>query len=376
MSAIIENNQLPFSAKFLQFYKDRTLLAILLSLFAVMFIYGIFFTENYLTITNFKAIIRDAALYGIMAIGLTFVTLSGNFFLLSLKETASICGVTFAMGMATGFGSPDLAGNFLVSLLAALAVGVVSGVIQGYFVGMGGNPIVVTLGGAGILYGIGAWWSDNLVINFTRPHDAEWLGSGCFLGLPSITWSFILIAIAAEIVLRHTNFGRKVYLVGANKAAGKATGHENFSMAIIVFTICSVCCAFVAVAFVAQMDSAQSNYFSAEFGSSGDMTILVIATVMVGGNSIMGGYGSTLRTSLGAIFIAMVDNMMVLQGFNSGPRIVGVGLMIVFSIIVLVYLLKEVGLRNNGKFYKKDYKRCRSLFCNLIIILCLRILCN
>jgi ribose/xylose/arabinose/galactoside ABC-type transport system permease subunit len=238
------------------------------------------------------------------------------------------------MGMATGFGSPDLAGNFMVSLLAALAVGVVSGVIQGYFVGMGGNPIVVTLGGAGILYGIGAWWSDNLVINFTRPHDAEWLGTGSFLGLPSITWSFILIAITAEIVLRHTNFGRKVYLVGANKAAGKATGHENFSMAIIVFTICSVCCAFVAVAFVAQMDSAQSNYFSAEFGSSGDMTILVIATVMVGGNSIMGGYGSSLRTSLGAIFIAMVDNMMVLQGFNSGPRIVGVGLMIVFSIIV------------------------------------------
>ena len=76
------------------------------------------------------------------------------------------------------------------------------------------------------------------------------------------------------------------------------------------------------------------DYFSAEFGSSGDMTILVIATVMVGGNSIMGGYGSSLRTSLGAIFIAMVDNMMVLQGFNSGPRIVGVGLMIVFSIIV------------------------------------------
>ena len=135
-----------------------------------------------------------------------------------------------------------------------------------------------------------------------------------------------------QIVVAWLQVRNGVY--GANKAAGKATGHENFSMAIIVFTICSVCCAFVAVAFVAQMDSAQSNYFSAEFGSSGDMTILVIATVMVGGNSIMGGYGSTLRTSLGAIFIAMVDNMMVLQGFNSGPRIVGVGLMIVFSIIV------------------------------------------
>jgi len=75
MTTITQHNQESVSARFLQFYKDRTLLAILLSLFAVMFVYGIFFTDNYLTLTNFKAIIRDAALYGIMAIGLTFVTL-------------------------------------------------------------------------------------------------------------------------------------------------------------------------------------------------------------------------------------------------------------------------------------------------------------
>lgn len=92
--------------------------------------------------------------------------------------------------------------------------------------------------------------------------------------------------------------------------------------------------AFVAIAFSAQVSSAQANYFSSEFGSSGDMTILVIATVMVGVNSIMGGFGSTLRSSLGAIFISTVDNMMMLHGFNSGPRVLAVGLMIVFSIIV------------------------------------------
>ena len=140
--------------------------------------------------------------------------------------------------------------------------------------------------------------------------------------------------MAAELVLRRTNFGRQVYLVGANRAAGKATGHENFGMAIKVCAIASVCAAFVAIAFSAQVSSAQANYFSSEFGSSGDMTIMVIATVMVGGNSIMGGYGSTLRTSIGAIFISTVDNMMVLHGFNSGPRVLAVGLMIVFSIIV------------------------------------------
>ena len=90
MTTITQNNQDSISSKFFQFYKDRTLLAALLSLFAVMFVYGIFFTDNYLTLTNFKAIIRDAALYGIMAIGLTFVTLSGNFFLFTAIQTKAI----------------------------------------------------------------------------------------------------------------------------------------------------------------------------------------------------------------------------------------------------------------------------------------------
>ena len=336
----IQNQKASFINKILNYYKERTLFSILLTIFIFLFLYGIFSTENYLTIFNFKTIIRDAALYGIMAIGLTFVTLSGNFFLLSIKETAAICCVAFAVGMSTGFGVEAWIGNFFISLLVSLLIGLVAGAIQGLFVGLGGNPIVVTLGGAGILYGIAAWWSDNLVVSFRRPHDAEWLGTGSLFGLPSITWSFILIAILAELILKKTNFGRKVYLIGANRAAGKATGHENFSMAIITCSICSVCCAFVAVAFAAQMSSAQANYFSAEFGSSGDMTILVIATVMVGGNSIMGGYGSTLRTSIGAIFIAMIDNMMVLNGLNSGPRVVGVGLMIVFSILVFALFAK------------------------------------
>ena len=215
-----------------------------------------------------------------------------------------------------------------------MAIAVIAGGAQGVLIGLGGNPIVVTLGAAGLLYGLGAYWSDNLVVSFRRPHGAEWLGTGSFLGLPNITIAFILIAIAAELTLRFTNFGRQVYLIGANRAAGRATGHENFGMAIKTCIIASVCAAFVAIAFSAQVSSAQVNYFSSEFGSSGDMTIMVIATVMVGGNSIMGGYGSSVRSSLGAVFISSLDNMMVLHGFNSGPRVLAVGLMIVFSIMV------------------------------------------
>jgi ribose transport system permease protein len=282
---------------------------------------------NFLTLFNFKTIIRDAAIVGIMAIGLTFVTLSGNFFLLSMKETAALAIIAFATCMAAGLGFP-------MSFLITMAIATVAGAVQGLLIGLGGNPIVVTLGAAGLFFGIGSWWSDNLVVSFRRPHGAEWLGTGSTFGLPNITIAFVIIAVVAELVLRKTSFGRQVYLIGANRAAGRATGHENFAMAIKVCIIASVCSAFVAVAFSAQVSSAHVNYFSSEFGSSGDMTIMVIATVMVGGNSIMGGYGSTLRSSLGAVFISTVDNMMVLHGFNSGPRVLAVGLMIVFSIMV------------------------------------------
>jgi ribose transport system permease protein len=308
--------------------RDNSPLVIgLVALFLVIFIIGAATAPNFLTWFNVKTIIRDAALVGIMAIGLTFVTLSGNFFLLSMKETAALAIVAFATSMSAGYG-------FEISFLFTMLIAVGAGALQGVLIGLGGNPIVVTLGAAGLFFGIGSWWSDNLVVSFRRPHGAEWLGTGSFLGLPNITWAFIIIAIVAEFVLRRTHFGRQVYLIGANRAAGRATGHENFGMAIKVCIIASVCAAFVAVAFSAQVSSAHVNYFSSSFGSSGDMTIMVIATVMVGGNSIMGGYGSTLRSSLGAIFISTVDNMMVLHGFNSGPRVLAVGLMIVFSIMV------------------------------------------
>ena len=327
--------RVPSSSMLTKLFGGRsTLVNVLVILFFAVFIYGMVTAPNFLTVFNFKTIIRDAALVGIMAIGLTFVTLSGNFFLLSMKETAALCVIAFATAMSAGYG-------FELSFLFTMGIAVLAGVLQGTLIGLGGNPIVVTLGAAGLFFGLGSWWSDNLVVSFRRPHGAEWLGSGSFLGLPNITIAFIVIAIVAELVLRRTNFGRQVYLIGANRAAGKATGHENFSMAIKTCTIASVCSAIVAIAFAAQVSSAHVNYFSSSFGSSGDMTILVIATVMVGGNSIMGGYGSTLRSSLGAIFISTVDNMMVLHGFNSGPRVLAVGLMIVFSIVVFALVRRD-----------------------------------
>ncbi|MDX1522770.1 MAG: ABC transporter permease [Anaerolineae bacterium] len=301
---------------------------------AIALVIGAVITPNFLTVFNIKVILRLAAFVGIFAIGLTFVTISGNFFLLSLEETAGLAAVAFATMIGAGW-------DLFSALLGTLAIAGITGLIQGVIVGMGGNPIIVTLGAAGIIFGAASWYSDNSVILMTRPHPAEWIGTGQVLTVPNVTWAFILLAIIGEVVLRYTSFGRSTYLVGASKDTAHATGYNTFVKALQVFALASAAAAVVGILFAAQISQGQASLFSANFGSSGSLTISAIAAVMVGGTAIFGGRGSVVRTMLGAIFIALADNMMVLNGFESGPRILFTGFIVVFS--VSIYAILERG---------------------------------
>ena len=219
--------------------KSTSLAAGIVTVALLLLVYGAFTTENFLTVFNFKLILRLAAFVGIFAIGLTFVTISGNFFLLSLEETAGLSAVAFATMISSGWG-------LIPSLIGTLVIAGITGLIQGVIVGMGGNPIIVTLGAAGIIFGAASWYSDNSVILMTRPHPAEWMGTGQVLTVPNVTWAFIILAIIGEIVLRYTRFGRSTYLVGASKDTAHATGHNTFVKAVQVFVISSAAAAMVA----------------------------------------------------------------------------------------------------------------------------------
>ncbi len=299
--------------------------ALLITIPALLLIYGAFTTENFLTEQNIKTILRSTAFVGIFAIGLTFVTISGNFFLLSLEETAGLASLLFAFSLSSGMG-------LIPALIVTLGMALIVGALQGAIVGLGGNPIVVTLGAAGIIFGVASWVSNNEVIFIERPHPAEWLGTGLTFTVPNVTWAFIIVAIIAELVLRFTSFGRSCYLVGASKDTAHSTGYNALWKAIQVFGLASAAAGFVGVLFAAQISQGQVSLFRAAMGSSGSLAISAIASVMVGGTSVFGGRGSIGQTVLGALFISVVDNMMVLRGFESGPRILFVGLTVVASV--------------------------------------------
>ena len=102
----------------------------LVAVFFVTLVVGAVTAPNFMTLFNFKTIIRDAALVGIMAIGLTFVTLSGNFFLLSMKETAALAIIGFATCMSAGYG-------FEISFLVTMVIALAAGALQGVLIGLG-----------------------------------------------------------------------------------------------------------------------------------------------------------------------------------------------------------------------------------------------
>ncbi|MDO8212596.1 ABC transporter permease [Conexibacter sp. CPCC 206217] len=289
----------------------------LLVLLAVLVVLSIATTDNFLDVDNLRAIVRAAALTAIVAIGLTFVTLSGNFFSLSLGQTAAACGVVFAMMLRDGWPAG-------LALLVVLALAVAIGCAQGVVVAAGANPIIVTLGAGGALAGLTGIIAGGKGIA-TGSTSLDWLGDSRPLGFPIPTYAFVVIAILAVVFLARHRAGRALMLVGSNRLTAAATGLSFRRATVLAFSISAACCAVVAVLTVTQFNRADGGQFD-------DLTFDALAAVLVGGAALQGGEGSPAGTALGALFIATLANFMVLHDYSYGVRLTIQGVVVVLAV--------------------------------------------
>jgi simple sugar transport system permease protein/ribose transport system permease protein len=287
-----------------------------------LFIFGATATPGFLGVDNLLNIIRAAAIIGTVALGMTFITISGNFFSLSVAQTAAFAAVMFA-----GMMRAEIPIGLTILAVLAFAVGV--GVIQGAFVGRGANPIITTLGAGAVLFGLTALVTDNRTINIGSD-VAEWLGRGRPLGVPNQTWLFLILTLVGTIILSRTRLGRQMYLVGANRAAARASGISILGATLFAFAASAVTAALVGIMAAAQFSQGSTTQFV-------DLTIPVVAAVLVGGTAIAGGQGSMLRTMLGAVFIALLQNIMLLRGIETGWRLLLTGTIV--AVAVSLYAL-------------------------------------
>lgn len=283
--------------------------------------------QDFLTSGNIRAILLSAAVTGIVAVGMTMITLSGNFVSLGTQQSAMLGAVVFVACVGSGW-------NVAVVIVLVVAMLMLIGVAQGVIVSVGLNPVITTLAAGAIIYGTVASITGGEVVTM-RGNDPAWLNSEPW-GVPIQIFVFAAITALASVVVSKTTLGRHIVLIGANRATAERSGISVRRTTVLAFALFTVAVAIAAVLTAAQLGQANLDVL-------GTLTVDAIAAVLVGGTAIQGGEGSPLRSAAGAIIIALVTNLMILNDFSTGGRQAAVGAVVVAVVIVLQLLRRRGG---------------------------------
>jgi ribose/xylose/arabinose/galactoside ABC-type transport system permease subunit len=287
---------------------------------------------KFLSPINLFNVMRQVSIYGLLAVGMTFVILTAGIDLSvgSLLAFAGLAAAAVAKGglanrFSVGAGTEAVGYGWELALLAALAIGLAGGLIQGIAITkLRVPPFVVTLGGMSVFRGAALLFAEGGPIS-GFPRDYTWWGQGRIGPVPIPAIIFLFFATLAHIVLRYTRFGRNVYAVGGNPEAARLSGLN------VPWIIASV---YVIIGFFAGLGgfvlSARLNSAEAVAGLQYELT--VIASVVIGGTSLFGGIGTIFGTVVGTILIGVLLNGLVLMNVSSYVQQIIIGVIIVLAV--------------------------------------------
>lgn len=291
----------------------------LIGLIVVSILMG-FASENFFSVGNIMNVLRQVSIVAILAVGMTFVILTGGIDL-SVGAVMALSG-TIAAGLMVNMGLPGWVG-----LLAGLGVGVGLGVFNGIMVAWGRMPaIIVTLATMGIARGLGLLYSGGYPISGI-PSWISWFGIGRIGIVPVPVIVMVIVYALAWVLLQRTPFGRHVYAIGGNELAAKLSGVKTQMVKLTVYGISGLTSAFAALILTGRLMSGQPN---AGVGFELD----AIAAVVLGGTAIAGGRGLILGTLIGAVLLGILNNGLNLMGINPYLQDVIKGLIILLAIYI------------------------------------------
>ena len=247
---------------------------------------------------NLLNVLRQFAPTLIVAVGMTFVITTGGIDL-SVGSTVALTNALAAIALAAGLPWPPVA-------LAMLLLGAAVGAVQGWFVAYQQIPsFIVTLAGLSMLRGLALLLTQGYSIPIEGSPGFTALGRGWVGGVPIPAAMAAALAVIGYVVLGQTRFGRQVVAVGANAEAARRVGMPARRVAAAVFVLTGVASAWAGLIIAARLGSGSSN---AAVGFELD----VIAAVVLGGTSLLGGTGTVIGTVLGALTIAVIGNGLIL----------------------------------------------------------------
>ena len=274
-------------------------------------------THRFLTWANIKAIFSSASLVGIMALGVTFITLAGSVASLAVAPTAVVAAMVFLSTLGLGLG-PAIAIAIVVAVIITAAQGLVIGAWNA-------NPVILTIGASFLIDGFAQGVNGGKIIQ-PAGGGIDTLNSTP-AGIPVAVYVMVALALILQYVLRRTVLGRQILLVGENRQAARAAGIPIARVVTAAFALAGGTIA-IGGAFLGAFNTGASTYLE------GTITFDAIAAVLVGGTAISGGRGSVLRTLWGALAVAAITDVLLLRGFGTGPQVLLKGLLVVVVVIV------------------------------------------
>jgi erythritol transport system permease protein len=291
----------------------------------------------FLTTGNLTILVKHVAINAILAVGMTFVILSGGIDL-SVGSVAGLSGIIAGGLIHTGlvlrsFGVVVYLHTWLV-IAVALAAGALVGAVNGGLISLlRVPPFIATLGtlyiarGAALLISAGATFPNLTGQAALGNTGFLTLGAGSALGLPVPIWLMAAFAAAGMFVAARTPFGRRVYAVGGNEKAAELSGVRVPRIQFSVYVISGVCAAMVGLIIAAQLAAAHP-------ATGETFELNAIAAVVLGGTSLMGGRGGVGGTIIGAFVIGVLADGLILLGVSEFWQIVIKGLVIVIAVIL------------------------------------------
>jgi ribose transport system permease protein len=265
---------------------------------------------------NIRSILSESAFLGLVAVGMTFVVISGNYIDLSVVAQVATAGI-----LVTVLESHGIALAIAVAVIANLGFAAANGLGIGV---MRANGVIVTL--AVETAGLGLLTFLTNGAQYTGSSSAlAALGTGSFGPVPYVFLILIAVGALGQLLLTRTNAGLLVRSVGSSRAAAQAAGVRVGRAVLVAFALSSICCAIAGILLAGYNNSALPSV-----GQGYDFNSL--AAVIIGGTSLFGGRGSVLRSVVGVLFLETLLNILVLAGLSFDWQQLVEGLIIVAAV--------------------------------------------
>ena len=307
--------------------------------FIVLIVLLIFFSitaNNFLSVNTLLLIGKHVALYGIIAIGMTYVIITGGIDL-SVGAVVGLAGMVagglLQKGLTLEFAGVTIYFSVPLVVIITIIVGALIGVINGIIITkFNVAPFIATLGtmyicrGFANLHSNGATYSDLKGYEGLGNQGWTFFGSTLF-GIPVGLIILAIMAVIFAFILKKTVFGWHVFSIGGNEKAAKLSGVKVDKVKILVYMISGICAAVVGIIACSQLAAAHPAT-----GESWEMN--AIAAAVLGGTSMAGGIGTIGGTIVGAFVIGVINDGMVMYGVSEFWQMVIKGLVIIVAVVI------------------------------------------